>query len=179
MTQTQPQRISRREFSNYMWAASMAFVLAASGSLAYLYALPRPRDVFSRFALGQITVDDGEPLQFAIYGKHGAIVHTARGVCALSMICPHLGARTTWSGAQERYGRADGLFFCPAHGAQFERNGDYYAGPSARSMDRYPLQIAGRDGALTPFSTDDAPLPPDATSVLVRVDIETRGRANA
>jgi hypothetical protein len=104
MAQHNAQRVSRREFLNYAWAASIAFVLAAGGSLTYLFALPRQRDMMRRYGLGEIVVGDSAPFGFVIQDRYGAIAHTPRGVCALSMICPHMNSRMMWSDVKRQAG---------------------------------------------------------------------------
>ena len=55
-----------------------------------------------------------------------------------SSICPHLGCRYQWDGAQKR-------FICPCHGSQFGPQGNKLAGPAPRGLD--PLPFRDKDGA--------------------------------
>ena len=56
---------------------------------------------------------------------------------ALSSVCPHLGCRVHWEGAQER-------FFCPCHNGAFDRQGNATEGPplaASQSLVRFPLKV--------------------------------------
>lgn len=56
---------------------------------------------------------------------------------ALSSVCPHLGCRVHWEGAQDR-------FFCPCHNGAFDRSGSPLSGPPKagnQPLIRFPLKI--------------------------------------
>ena len=55
---------------------------------------------------------------------------------ALHQACPHLGAPLN-------YLLSCRSFKCPSHGAHFHCDGEYLDGPSARSMDRFPVSFDG------------------------------------
>lgn len=59
-----------------------------------------------------------------------------QGVVALYQKCVHLGCRVPWCKTSQ-------WFECPCHGSQYNRVGEYKAGPAPRGLDRFPLQIAG------------------------------------
>jgi cytochrome b6-f complex iron-sulfur subunit len=56
-------------------------------------------------------------------------------IVALSEKCTHLGCRVPFC-------ESSGLFECPCHGTQFNRAGDWVAGPAPRGMDRYTVEVA-------------------------------------
>lgn len=66
-------------------------------------------------------------------GRRGlapAAVSTVDGVtCALSGVCPHLGAVVTWNDAERSWD-------CPAHGSRFAPDGSVIEGPATRPMVR-------------------------------------------
>jgi len=59
-----------------------------------------------------------------------------------SSICPHLGCRYQWDGAQKR-------FICPCHGSQFTEEGTHVAGPAPRGLDPLPFREKGGQAQVT------------------------------
>ena len=55
-------------------------------------------------------------------------------IVALSEKCTHLGCRVPYCATSNQ-------FECPCHGSNFNRAGEYRAGPAPRGMDRYPVEI--------------------------------------
>jgi Rieske Fe-S protein len=61
----------------------------------------------------------------------------AEDFLALSSVCPHLGCRVHWEGANDR-------FFCPCHNGAFDKSGSPIAGPpqaAGQSLTRFPLKV--------------------------------------
>jgi Rieske Fe-S protein len=61
----------------------------------------------------------------------------AEDFLALSSVCPHLGCRVHWEGANDR-------FFCPCHNGAFDKSGNPIAGPpqaAGQSLTRFPLKV--------------------------------------
>lgn len=56
-----------------------------------------------------------------------AILRDAKGLYALSLVCPHLGCRPVWR-AEE------GRFLCPCHGSAFAPDGRRLMGPAPRGL---------------------------------------------
>lgn len=61
------------------------------------------------------------------------------GMMALYQKCVHLGCRVPWCGASS-------WFECPCRGSQYNRWGEYQAGPAPRGLDRFNLRL--EDGRL-------------------------------
>ncbi|GAC1307908.1 MAG: hypothetical protein NVSMB21_12520 [Vulcanimicrobiaceae bacterium] len=59
-----------------------------------------------------------------------------------SSICPHLGCRYQWDGAQKR-------FICPCHGSQFGVQGEHLAGPAPRGLDPLPFRDKNGQAEVT------------------------------
>lgn len=54
-----------------------------------------------------------------------AVLHTAEGFTAISMVCPHLGCTIN---------QTDDGFSCPCHGSRFHTDGSLLSGPADRSL---------------------------------------------
>ena len=55
---------------------------------------------------------------------------------ALSADAQHLGDRVEFCESSQ-------MFESPAHGEKFDIEGNYYAGPARRGLDRYPVRVKG------------------------------------
>jgi len=160
--------ISRREFLNFAWLASLGFLTISLGGVGYLFSLPRfkPGEFGGVISVGKVSdlpkVTD-PPTNMPKVKLW--LSNTDKGVYALYKVCTHLGCLYNWN-------TQEGKFICPCHGSQFQKNGTYIQGPASRSTDRFVVQIVSSDGqvlAQTPPDGGPAPVPnnPDA---LVMVD---------
>lgn len=68
------------------------------------------------------------------------VVREPSRVYAASGRCPHLGCTVNWFGDQR-------VFKCPCHGSEFHSNGENFAGPAPRPLDRYWIEL-NTDGQL-------------------------------
>ncbi len=59
-----------------------------------------------------------------------------QGVVALYQKCVHLGCRVPWCKTSQ-------WFECPCHGSQYNRVGEYKAGPAPRGLDRFGVSVDG------------------------------------
>ncbi len=65
------------------------------------------------------------------------LVYNRGDPLALSDDAQHLeGEHTEWCESSQ-------LFETPTHGEKFDRRGNYYGGPAAKGLDRYPVRIVG------------------------------------
>ncbi len=163
--------VSRREFLNYAWLASLGLFFAQLSGVTYLFARPRFRtgQFGGEFALGQVNAYalDAAP-QLHSDGKF-YVVRTNAGVLALYQVCPHLGCLVPWAEQLNR-------FACPCHGSQYERDGTYISGPAPRGLDRFVVKLLDAQGnvvATTPPTGHPVVGPDDAT---LRVDTNTAKR---
>lgn len=167
--------VTRREFLNYVWGASMALFLAQFAGITFFFAMPRFRP--GEFG-GEITVradefpePNGTPVANNI-GKFW-LVNTDAGINALYRVCTHLGCLFPWSDAAQ-------IFACPCHGSQFQLDGTYIAGPAPRDLDRFTFRILDADGNVLASSTDGkpVPMPSGANRVVVNTGQKILGKSH-
>ncbi|MCS7055160.1 MAG: Rieske 2Fe-2S domain-containing protein [Thermoflexales bacterium] len=170
-----PKGVTRREFLNYVWGASMALFLAQFAGITFFFAMPRFRA--GEFG-GEITVradEFPEPNGVPIPNNAGKfwLVHTDAGINALYRVCTHLGCLFPWSDAAK-------IFACPCHGSQFKLDGTYIAGPAPRDLDRFAFRILDANGNVLAASTDGqpVPMPPGADVVVVNTGQKILGKAH-
>lgn len=128
--------ITRREFLNYAWLATIGVVTAEFAVVTYLFALPRlgPGEFGGPVPVGSFDALPGlgaDPLNFA-KAKFWWVVGDS-GAKAIYTVCTHLGCIYKWKPDQGKY-------ICPCHGSQFEREGKYIAGPAPRSLDQFVIR---------------------------------------
>lgn len=58
----------------------------------------------------------------------------AEGVMALYQRCVHLGCRVPWCAPSQG-------FECPCHGSKYSSEGEYFAGPAPRNLDRFVIEV--------------------------------------
>jgi cytochrome b6-f complex iron-sulfur subunit len=149
--------MSRREFLNYAWLASLGILTVESAVLTYQFAMPRlapgefggPIDVGSVDDMAPVG-SDPEPFNRAKFWW----VVTEGGALALYKVCTHLGCIFKWN--HEEY-----KFICPCHGSQFQRNGTYIQGPAPRSLDRFVITAYDKNDEVV------ATTPPDGGPVKI------------
>ncbi len=162
-------KISRREWLNYAWLASLGILLVDLAGIGYLFSMPRFKEgefggVFSLGQVSNLPPKKTPPVNFP-KGRFW-LVHTEQGVLALYKVCTHLGCLYGWNDQE-------GKFICPCHGSQFQYDGTYIRGPAPRSLDRFVVQVLDQDGNVLaetdPETGDPVPLPDDP-NVIVKVD---------
>ncbi len=159
------QEVTRREFLNYAWLASLGIFLAQMGAVAYHFTFPR----FKAGEFGGTFMVPTKDLPELTAGPAAYnqgkfwLVHTDQGVLAIYKVCTHLGCLYDWK-------PTEGLFICPCHGSTFQKNGVYVRGPAPRNLDRFQVQI--KDGSGATLATTDASggpvaLPSNAETIAV------------
>lgn len=157
--------ISRREFLNYAWLASLGLLTLELTAVTYLFALPLlgPGEFGGAVDMG--TVDGLPGLGAAPEPFNKAKlwwVQTEAGALALYKVCTHLGCIYDWK-------PTDVKFICPCHGSQFDRDGTYLQGPAPRDLDRFVIlayDAAGNVVAQTNESGDPVEIPAGAKVVV-------------
>ncbi|MFN8596613.1 MAG: Rieske 2Fe-2S domain-containing protein [Anaerolineae bacterium] len=170
----QVRGITRREFLNYVWGASMALFLAATGGAIYAFALPRFKE--GEFG-GQKTIGkvgealpapDSPPVAYPdvkvwlanIGPQEAAKGQGKQGLVALYKVCVHLGCLYAWVDSNQR-------FECPCHGSKYHLDGTYIEGPAPRDLDRFVVQLVDEAGNVVngpdgkPLQTVQKPGDPD------------------
>ncbi|HUF40292.1 MAG TPA: ubiquinol-cytochrome c reductase iron-sulfur subunit [Anaerolineales bacterium] len=164
--------VTRREFMNIAWLASLGFFLVPFGGATILFAFPRFKEgefggTF-RLTLADIPEINAGP-NVNTRGKFW-ITRTEDGVRAIYKVCTHLGCLYNWQ-------ESDDKFICPCHGSQFERDSTWILGPAPRSLDLFNLQAIGPDGtelAATPGPNAAVPVFDDDPGVVYIVDTGNR-----
>ena len=171
MTATETQMlnapVTRREFLNYAFLASLGLFFVTLGGATFLFALPRfgVGEFGGTFQLG--TAGDAVPPTTAPPASNtparGWITQTDSGVLALYNVCPHLGCLYGWQPVTNR-------FECPCHGSKYQKDGTYVEGPAPRSLDRFVIRFTDPSGTVlaeTNAQGDPLPIPsPDALMVV-------------
>lgn len=157
--------MSRREFLNYAWLASIGILLVETGVVTYQFAMPRlgPGEFGGPVTLGSVADLGEEGAEPAGYNEAKFWwVRTPEGALALYKVCTHLGCIFDWKPDQDK-------FICPCHGSQFTREGDFITGPAPRSLDRMVIRAYDQAGNLI-AETGPAGDPleiPDGASIVV------------
>lgn len=164
--------LSRREFLNFAWLASLGLLTVNLGGVVYLFSMPRFKE--GEFG-GLVTV--GKVTELPPAGSPPVnfpkvkfwLSHSEQGVAALYKVCTHLGCLYNWSDQENK-------FICPCHGSQFQPDGTYLQGPAPRSLDRFVVQIVDpASGEVLAETTSAQALPvPDNPEAVVRVDTGKR-----
>ena len=173
-----PGGVTRREFLNYIWGASMALLLAESAVLTYLFSFPRFRagDFGGKIAVGvsEFPQLNGDPVANNV-GKFW-MVSTDKGIMTHYKICTHLGCLYKWDESAK-------VFACPCHGSQFKYDGIYRAGPAPRGLDRFSFELLDASDKVLVISAEGTPIDlkqyPTATKVLVNTGDKVTGITRA
>lgn len=166
-------KVSRREFLNLAWLASLGFITLQFAGGTYLFSMPRFKEgefggMFTVGAVKDLPKAGDAPMAFPKVKLW--ISNTEEGVTAIYKVCTHLGCLYNWNTQENK-------FICPCHGSQFQLNGEYLRGPAPRSLDRFVLQVVDKDGTVVAETNPatGAPIPvPDVQDAVVRVDTGKR-----
>jgi len=145
--------LTRREFLNYAWLASIALFSVEAVGLSLWFAFPN-------FKAGQFggAFDLGEANGVLPEVNSGPVAYSAgkfwlvnvdtefngeprKGIMAIYKVCTHLGCLYEWVPMSDR-------FQCPCHGSKFALTGDYLGGPARRSLDRFVVEAISPDGSV-------------------------------
>ncbi len=169
--------LSRREFLNYAWLASLGILMVEGAVVSYKFALPilGPGEFGGPISVGLVENlpglgADPEPFNKAKFWW----VMTETGALALYKVCTHLGCIYAWQSSESK-------FICPCHGSQFRREGVYIQGPAGRSLDRFVIEAYDDAGTLltqTDLNGDPVEIPPGSVVVVntgARIQGASRG----
>jgi cytochrome b6-f complex iron-sulfur subunit len=164
--------VTRREFLNIAWLASLGFLMLDLGGVTYLFSMPRFKEgefggLFSIGKVSELPEKGSPPVNYPQVKLW--LSNTDQGVMALYKVCTHLGCLYNWN-AQE------GKFICPCHGSQFQANGTYIQGPAPRSLDRFVVQaVDPNSNQVIAESEGGKPLPvPSQPDAIIKVDTGKR-----
>lgn len=162
-------KISRQEFLNLAWLASLGFFFVSMGGVTFLFAMPRFKEgefggIFTvGSSVDKVPPTNSPPANFPKVKFW--LSNTDQGVIALYKVCTHLGCLYGWNDQENK-------FICPCHGSQFQADGTYISGPAPRSLDRFVVQAVDPDSGEVIAQTDDEgnPLPLPDKNVIIKVD---------
>ncbi len=160
--------VTRREFLNYAFLASLGIFFVALGGATFLFALPRfgVGEFGGVFQLGEVgnAVPPTDAAPKPQTSARSWISNTDRGVLALYNVCVHLGCLYGWQPVTNR-------FECPCHGSKYQKDGTYIEGPAPRSLDRFVIRFTDADGnVLAETNSAGDPLPIPSPNALMVVD---------
>ena len=166
------QNLSRQEFLNLAWLASLGFLVLEIGGLTILFAYPRFKEgefggIFTFGSIADLPETGAPPANFPKVKLW--LSHTDAGIIALYKVCPHLGCIYGWSDQEFK-------FICPCHGSQYQYNGDYIQGPAPRSLDRFEILIVDGDTGevlVDNANSDFGPIPTDSLPANAVLQIDT------
>ena len=173
----QNPEVTRREFLNLAWLASLGFFLIDIGAVTVLFAFPRFKEgeFGGRFVLGKVSEvfpePDSDPAENP-KGKFWLSRLEDGSIIALYKVCTHLGCLYNWQGQEHK-------FICPCHGSQFQLDGTYIQGPAPRSLDRFVVRLLDENGNEVAVTDEEglALAPPDEDlQVVVETGQLIRGR---
>lgn len=167
------KKISRQEFLNLAWLASLGFLTIDLAGVSYLFALPRFKEgeFGGKITLGKVSELPTTGSAPVNYPKVKLWVsNTDEGMVALYKVCTHLGCLYNWR-------ELEGKFVCPCHGSQFTAKGDYIQGPAPRSLDRFVVEATDPTTGQVIAESDEEGNPLPLTSnqeLVIRVDTGRR-----
>jgi cytochrome b6-f complex iron-sulfur subunit len=163
--------LTRREFLNYAWLASLGFTfLVGIGGATYFFAFPRFKTgefggIFPLGKAGDVLPGPNDPPKHDTAGKFW-LSNVNGMIVALYDVCVHLGCLYEWQ-------PVTGRFECPCHGSKYARDGKYIEGPAPRSLDRMQVRFVGANNQVIAQTDDQAkPVAPPADKT-VDVIIDT------
>jgi cytochrome b6-f complex iron-sulfur subunit len=135
------KRISRADFLNLAWVASLLALFGQAGGALFKFFKPRNEPGAFGTLVNAGRADEFEP---------GTVSHVQKGRFYISRLedggflalwhrCTHLGCTVPWQ-------EDEGLFNCPCHSSIFTPVGEVVSGPAPRPMDIFPIEI--REGAI-------------------------------
>jgi len=161
---------SRREFLNYIWAASIVLLIGEASAGLIWFAMPRFKEgsFGSTFTIApdQIPSPNSSPNSNTV-GRFW-IAQPQEGLVMLYVVCTHLGCLYKWVGTNNR-------FECPCHGSKYELDGKYIEGPAPRSLDRFHMIISFADGTTATTNSDGDPIPLDGREI-TEITVDTGKR---
>ncbi|HXV41989.1 MAG TPA: Rieske 2Fe-2S domain-containing protein [Anaerolineae bacterium] len=164
--------ITRREFLNYAWLASIALFTVETVALSLWFAFPNFKEgqFGGAFPIGDAATAlpevNSDPKAY-VDGKFWLInIDTEvngeprQGILAIYKVCTHLGCLYEWVPITTR-------FECPCHGSKFQLSGDYISGPARRSLDSFVIQAVSPDGSIKETDPTGGPLEINGDETLI------------
>jgi cytochrome b6-f complex iron-sulfur subunit len=138
--------VSRRDFLSLTWKTLLGIsgLLGLGGIVKYLSYEPYPAPA-TKFDLG---LAQGMPTGsiLTIPEANAALLPTADGFEAVSLVCPHLGCIVELKKTE---------FACPCHGSKFNLDGTLKKGPADRGLQTLALEVDSNGHLI--LDTSNAP----------------------
>lgn len=158
MVDAQMQVGRRREYAVYAGLVGMVSLLLIGAAVLIMFLWQpddRPRlGHLSDLAVGEVTLHQ---VTLPATGSNGQSTATTIWVYAVRPSTAEvlaLSQRDPLNGCQVVWQPQAGYFIDPCHGSTYTLSGEYVRGPSARGLDRFPVQIRRRGeiviSSLTP-----------------------------
>lgn len=190
--------MSRREFLYYIWGASIVLLTLQGTGLLIWFLIPRFREgeFGGKFVLPAEAVPgiNTEPAKYADgrfwlvnldSQEPNELFHPAEdeveagetivGLCAIYMVCTHLGCIYSWTPANDR-------FECPCHGSKYRLDGRRIESPAPRTLDRFLVEALAEDKTTVLASSelvddfwDPLQLPADTAFVAIDTGAKKQG----
>lgn len=169
--------VTRREFLNVAWLASLGFLLVDFGGMTYLFSMPRfeAGEFGGSFPLGRagdvLPPAGGDPKNYP-KGKFWLSRTADNQIVAPYKVCAHLGCLYNWSPSA-------GMFMCPCHDSHYALDGTLLKGPATRSADRFIVRLLDDQGvevAATDAQGNPLPLPDEDVQVVVETGRKILGK---
>ena len=149
--------LKRRQFLSRMWGVGGAFVALAGAWTTWDLLRPGETTGFG----GKIRTLPPEAVPetgvLEVPAARSYLVRIDGEIRALSRKCTHLGCGVP-------YCESSSQFECPCHGSNFNRAGEWVAGPAPRGMDRYPTTV--EDGLVYIDTGEVIDGPPPGTETI-------------
>lgn len=171
--QAQGTEVSRREFLNYAWLATLGILTVELTMVTLWFAYPRlgPGEFGGPVEIGSVDAlpPEGAPPEPFNKAKFWW-VNSPEGALAIYKICTHLGCIYDWKPAENK-------FICPCHGSQFSREGDFLFGPAPRNLDRFVIRALDATGAEVARTNEagDPLVIPAGSNLVVETGLRIQG----
>ncbi len=146
------KKLNRRELLGYGWLTMLGVLALGAAKSLIDFSLPRARkgEFGGLIEIGTAS-DLPSPKDPPLNHPKGKfwLVNTNKGLMAFYKACTHLDCLFDWN-------KQEGRFICPCHGSKFSREGDVLTGPATRSLDRFIVQIVGKNGEVLVQSDADS-----------------------
>ncbi len=124
------KNVTRRNFLRLCGAAGVSAAVLPSAGCRGDDAEMQPR----RIALADLPQD--RRVQIVVRRRPVAVLRTASGVSAMSLVCTHMGCTLRWRDNEQ-------LYCCPCHEGRFDAGGEVVGGPPTRHLEVLNVQLDG------------------------------------
>jgi cytochrome b6-f complex iron-sulfur subunit len=128
--------LNRRDF--LAGCAGCALALPLAGCTAVNPAPLLNADADGTVTVGVLLKGPGDQVKVRLPGVSDPVLvwRSDRGYGAASIVCTH-------RGSEVHFDAAEGRLVCPSHGSQFGQDGRVLAGPAARPLTSYRVEVDG------------------------------------